>query len=86
MKRSAFRATLVALALASAVSTLPAQQPAPDTIFSNGKIITVDERFTIARAVAVEGERILAVGGDEEIEQLAGPIAGGSSSSRGTTV
>jgi hypothetical protein len=77
---------LLGTAVTGPASTQPSRQASPDIICSNGKIITVDERFTIARAVAVEGERILAVGGDEEIEQLAGPIAGGSSSSRGTTV
>jgi predicted amidohydrolase YtcJ len=58
---------------AGAVSFTPAQAPAPDLILTNGKIITVDERFTIARAVAVTGERITAVGSDEAIVRLAGP-------------
>ena len=63
----------MALALASAVSTLPAQQPAPDVILSNGKIITVDERFSVAQAVAIRGDRIVAVGTDAEIARLASP-------------
>jgi predicted amidohydrolase YtcJ len=50
-----------------------AQQPAADVILTNGKIITVDERFTIAQAVAVRGERIVAVGTNQEIGRLAGP-------------
>ena len=50
-----------------------AQQPAADVVLTNGKIITVDERFTIAQAVAVRGERIVAVGTNQEIERLAGP-------------
>ncbi len=50
-----------------------AQQPVADVILSNGKIITVDERFTIAQAVAVRGDRILAVGTNQEIARLAGP-------------
>jgi predicted amidohydrolase YtcJ len=37
------------------------QQSAPDLILSNGTIITVDDRFTIAQAVAVTGDRITAV-------------------------
>ena len=49
------------------------QQSAPDLILSNGKIVTVDERFTIAQAVAVAGDRILAVGSNENIAKLAGP-------------
>ncbi len=70
MKRSAI---LLALALVSAVATLPAQQPAPDVILSNGKIITVDERFSIAQAVAIRGDRIVAVGSDAEVAKLASP-------------
>jgi predicted amidohydrolase YtcJ len=50
-----------------------AQQPAPDLVLSNGKIITVDERFAIAQAVAIKGDRIVAVGTSQEMAQLAGP-------------
>jgi predicted amidohydrolase YtcJ len=50
-----------------------AQSPAPDIVLSNGKIITVDERFTIAQALAVKGDRIVAVGTNAEINRLAGP-------------
>ena len=62
---------------------LQAQQPASaqgagaagpaDTILTNGKIITVDETFSIAQAVAVRGSRIVAVGTNQEITRLAGP-------------
>ncbi len=51
---------------------LRAQQPAPDLILSNGKIITVDERFRIAQAVAIQGDRIVAVGTNQEMARLAG--------------
>ena len=70
MRRSAM---LLVLALASGVAILPAQQPAPDVILSNGKIITVDERFSIAQAVAIRGDRIVAVGTDAEVAKLASP-------------
>src|SRR5262245_60176683 len=53
--------------------TLRAQQSPPDVILSNGKVITVDERFTIAQAVAIRGERIVAVGTNQELAALAGP-------------
>jgi predicted amidohydrolase YtcJ len=59
--------------LVSAASLMRAQQPAPDTILSNGKIITVDDRFTIAQAVAVRGDRIVAVGTNTDVTRLAGP-------------
>ena len=42
-------------------------------LVSDGKIITVDERFTIAQAVAIKNDRIMAVGTNQEIAQLAGP-------------
>lgn len=39
----------------------------------NGKIVTVDERFSIAQAVAIRGDRIVAVGSNQDIDRLAGP-------------
>jgi predicted amidohydrolase YtcJ len=45
----------------------------PDTIFHNGKIITVDEAFSIADAIAVRGDRIQDVGQNARILRLAGP-------------
>ena len=51
---------------------LGAQQPAPDLILTNGKIVTVDERFTIAQAVAIQGDRVVAVGSNQEMGRLAG--------------
>jgi predicted amidohydrolase YtcJ len=44
----------------------------PDTIFYNGKIITVDPGFTIAQAFAVRGDQYVAVGTDAAIRALAG--------------
>jgi predicted amidohydrolase YtcJ len=38
-----------------------------------GKIITVDAAFSIHRAMAVKGDRILAVGGNEEVKRYQGP-------------
>lgn len=58
---------------AALVTGLYAQQGPPDLVLSNGKIITVDERFTVEQAVAVRGDRIVAVGTNQEITQMAGP-------------
>ncbi|MEA2957683.1 MAG: hypothetical protein QOJ58_3183 [Alphaproteobacteria bacterium] len=44
-----------------------------DLILINGKIITVDPAFTIAQAVAIAGDRILAVGPDAAMAAMAGP-------------
>ena len=44
-----------------------------DLILTNGKIITVDPAFTIAQAIAIAGDRILAVGPDAAMAAMAGP-------------
>src|SRR5215831_12356851 len=49
------------------------QQAAPDLILTNGKVITVDERFAIGQAIAIKGDRFVAVGSNQEITALAGP-------------
>ena len=50
-----------------------AQTPPADTILVNGKIVTVDDRFTVAEALAIRDQRIVAVGSNAEIEKLKGP-------------
>ena len=64
------RGALLAISLTILASGLCAQ---PDLVLTNGKIITVDERFSIAQAVAIRGDRVAAVGTDQEIARLAGP-------------
>jgi predicted amidohydrolase YtcJ len=75
MTRRTLNVTIVGVlfAIGGALSVVRAQQPAPDLVLSNGKIITVDERFTIAQAVAIKGDRIVAVGTNQDIARLAGP-------------
>ncbi|MGI6416417.1 MAG: amidohydrolase [Thermoguttaceae bacterium] len=65
----------VALSAAPAVSALEAAEPGerPDLVVHHGKIVTVDPDFRIAEAMAVAGERILAVGANDEILKLAQP-------------
>lgn len=70
MKRWTF--LLMVAGLAGVATTLEAQQVAPDLILTNGKIITVDDQFRIAEAVAIRGERIVAVGTNAQIAQRAG--------------
>jgi hypothetical protein len=43
-----------------------------DTVFLNGKVITVDDHFHIASGLAIAGERIIAVGSDELVRGLSG--------------
>ena len=73
MKRITRILAATALIFAAFATALHAQQAPPDVILTGGKIITVDERFTIAQAVAIRGDRIVAVGSNQEITALAGP-------------
>jgi hypothetical protein len=45
----------------------------PSLVILNGKVLTVDSRFTVAEAVAVRDGRILAVGTTADIKRLVGP-------------
>jgi predicted amidohydrolase YtcJ len=67
-----FAVLVCAAVLLVVVSRGDAQQPIADLILTGGKIITVDDRFTIAQAVAIKGERIIAVGKNQDIAKLAG--------------
>ena len=49
---------------------LPAQTPG--LILHHGKIVTVDADFSITEAVAIESDRIVAVGSNADIQKLAG--------------
>ena len=63
-----------AVVLCAGLSTawLQAQQAA-DMILHNGKILTVDDKFSTAQAVAISGDKILAVGNNADVMKLAGP-------------
>src|SRR5215510_4298852 len=61
-----------AIGLLAALATAAQGQPA-DTILINGKIVTLDDRFSIAEALAIRGTRIVAVGGAADMERLKGP-------------
>ncbi len=50
----------------------PASAPA-DLVLRNGRVVTVDAARPEAQAVAIAGDRIVAVGSDEEVGKLVGP-------------
>ena len=69
----AIAATFLQSATAQETS-LPAEVIAyADTVFYNGKVLTVDNDFTIAQAVAVRDGKFLAVGTSDRIVAMAGP-------------
>jgi predicted amidohydrolase YtcJ len=61
------------VAAAALWSNAGSAQTVADTLLVNGKIVTVDDRFSIAEALAIRNERIIAVGSTAEIEKLKGP-------------
>jgi predicted amidohydrolase YtcJ len=63
------RAVVVALA---AAWSAPALAQSADTILINGKIVTVDDRFSIAQALAIRGGRIVKVGTNDDVAPLKG--------------
>ena len=66
-----FRILSAAFAATLAGSSALAQQRA-DLILVNGDVVTVDSTKPHAQAIAVRGDRILAVGTNAEVERLAG--------------
>ncbi len=74
--------TIAFLTFAVASTVTPAAPPPDlpsevlkyaDIVFYNGSVITVDEKFSIAQAIAVRDGRILKVGNSAEVLKLAGP-------------
>ena len=71
-RRNSLALLFAVLSLLVAPAWLEAQQ-APSLILHNGKILTVDNNFSVAQAVAITGQRVSAVGTNEAVLALAGP-------------
>ncbi|MGZ4839909.1 MAG: amidohydrolase [Terriglobales bacterium] len=67
------RSLLVVLFLAMTLLSVGQNRPAADLIITNGKLYTVDKSRPRAEALAVIGERIVAVGTATDIDQWRGP-------------
>jgi predicted amidohydrolase YtcJ len=68
--------TRLALTLALLLTAFAAIAADPaDLLLINGKVVTVDDRFSIVQAVAIKGQRIVAVGTTAEVQKLAGANA-----------
>src|SRR5688572_24625109 len=70
-RRSAVVAMVSAAAACAALAV--AQEAPAELVVLNGRIATVDDRFTMAEALAVRGGRIVAVGTTQDIAKRAGP-------------
>ena len=73
MKTSTFKLVATFLLATLLQSTSAGQIQPPDLILRSGKIVTVNGRFEIAQALAVRGDRIMSVGRDRKVLELAGP-------------
>src|SRR5438093_670911 len=64
------RASLAVAALITFVASSPAADP--DWILHNGKIVTVDKQLSTHQAIALQGDRILRVGTNEDVLKTKG--------------
>src|SRR5499426_4142524 len=63
----------IAILLVSLWMSPSAWSQVADSVLINGKILTVDEQFSIQEAIAVRDGKILAVGKTVDVRKLAGP-------------
>lgn len=59
--------------LALALTQLLPRPAAPDLVIYNANVITVDRSFLITEAVAIAGDRVMAVGSSDQMRSIAGP-------------
>jgi len=62
----------LALALPGTIASPVLAAEKADTILLNGKVVTVDDRFSIVEAVAIRGQRVIAVGKNADVLELQG--------------
>jgi len=75
-RRTLLGSSLIApLGLAVPVARAQASESSPiaDTIIAGGRVLTMDPALPVAEAIAIRGDRILAVGSNDDIANLAGP-------------
>ena len=64
--------TTIMLAAATAAAAPKATLKPADTVYINGKVVTVDKKFSIKQAVAVSKGKIVAVGTTKAIKKYVG--------------
>jgi predicted amidohydrolase YtcJ len=78
MKRNLFTSAALLVVLLTArlanAQAIPSELISyPQTIYTNGKILTVDDKFSVAQAVAIRDGKFLAVGTNDQALALKGP-------------
>jgi hypothetical protein len=69
MMKKILLSVVAASAIAACQQPVEDERMAVDTILHNGKVVTIDAGMTVASAVAVSGDRIAAVGGEELLDE-----------------
>ena len=64
---------LVMIAFLDAVRAQEGESLAPDVIFVQGKIVTVNHDFEVVEAIAVKSGRVIAIGTNQQIKRLSSP-------------
>src|SRR5262245_60556887 len=71
-RRRVMKALIAATVLAFGLAAVTAAQTQrADTVLVNGKIVTVDRQLSVHEAIAIGGDRILAVGTSSDVRKLA---------------
>jgi predicted amidohydrolase YtcJ len=73
MKKLAMLSVLAPLCVTCACIAAPAQSVQPDTVLLNGKIFTSVAARPYVEALAIRGDRIVAIGDTKTIQAMAGP-------------
>lgn len=73
MMKCLLESVVLLLVLACPVQAQRMLPSIPDTIFFNGKIVTVDDDSNVYEAMAVKDDIFIAVGSTDEVQVLAGP-------------
>src|SRR5262249_6466409 len=73
MKLTAALSLGISLLLCGEMILSAADTSKAEVILRHANVITVDAQFCLAQAVAINGDKILAVGSDKEISLFAGP-------------
>ena len=68
-----FAAAACCVAIDAPTSLRAQATPRADIVLYHGTVLTVDATDRVAQAVAIAGQRIVAVGSDAEVLRLAGP-------------
>ena len=70
--KNRFQNCIAIVGIAFFTSAVPSLAQVADTIYTNGKIYTVDASQPLAEAMAIKDGRFLAVGSNADVEKLKG--------------